>query len=56
MPLHNRGPITVLAAAIALIGATPAAAAEPRDIARDYLKANAQTYGVSSADASECSS
>ncbi len=47
-----RGPVTVLVAACAL--AAPAAAhADARDIARDYLNANPERFGVTSADVAD---
>ena len=49
MPLKPRGPVAVLVAACAL--AAPAtAAADARDVARDYLDANPDKFGVTSAD------
>ncbi len=51
---HNvRGPVTVLAAALALGSAAPAWAASTEDIARDYVSANAAQFGVTAADVAQ---
>jgi hypothetical protein len=45
-----RGPLPVLAAALAIGGATPALAATTEDVARDYVSANAARFDVRAAD------
>ena len=52
MPYKPRGPIAVLVAACAL--AAPAiASADARDVARDYLNAHPDKFGVTSADVAD---
>ena len=52
MPFKPRGPVAVLVAACAL--AAPAtASADARDIARDYLNAHPDKFGVTSADVAD---
>ena len=52
MPFKPRGPVAVLVAACAL--AAPAtASADARDIARDYLNAHPDKFGVTSADVTD---
>ena len=50
-----RGPLPVLAAALAIGGATPAFAASTEDAARDYVSTHAGQFGVQSADVADLS-
>ncbi len=55
MQFMLRGPLPVLAAALAIGAATPAFAASPDDAARDYVGAHASQFGVSPADVADLS-
>ena len=48
-----RGPLPVLALALALGGTAPAYAASTEDAARAYVSAHADHFGVSAADVSD---
>jgi extracellular elastinolytic metalloproteinase len=50
-----RGPLPVLAAALAIGGATPAYAATTEDVAREYVSSHAATFGVRAADVADLS-
>ena len=53
MQFNVRGPVPVLAAALAVFAAAPAYAASTEDVARQYVSTHAGQFGVQAADVAE---
>jgi hypothetical protein len=53
LQLKVRGPLPVLAVALAFGGATPALAASNEDVARDYVRTHADRFGVAGSDVAD---